>query len=186
MAVALELLATNDPSDVSMAVVAEHAQMTPSAVYYHFASKTQMIETLISGVTEKLMGFFSLPSEPMGLQDWGVRSMRSAFEWMRTEPLEAKFFFVRLATTRDGAETLVQFRRETAKLVEAIADTIVFLDPSIESLEAAIMARGLLTLASETARTTLGDRDTMPRNFRTYQEAVSIITVRILGGEPNG
>jgi AcrR family transcriptional regulator len=186
LAAALELFATDDPSDVSMAVVATHAKMTPSAVYYHFSSKTKIIETLMAGVTDKLASFFELTSGTTDLHGWGVQSMRHALEWMRTDPLEAKFYFVRLATTRDGAETLVQFRRDSEKLVESISDSILLLDNSVDPLEAAIMARGLLTLVSETARTTLTGRDAVPRNFRTYHEAASIITVRILGGNPRG
>jgi AcrR family transcriptional regulator len=180
LAAALELFTTDDPSDVSMAAVATHAQMTASAVYYHFSSKTEIIETLMLGVTEKLTGFFSLDSGPADLHAWGSQSMRRALEWIRADPLEAKFFFVRLATTGDGAETVVQFRREVTKLVESIANSIVLLDNSIEPVEANIMARGLVALVSETAAATLTGRDMVPRNFRTYHEAASIITLRIL------
>ncbi|MFB9858743.1 TetR/AcrR family transcriptional regulator [Paenarthrobacter aurescens] len=181
LAAALELFAAADPSDVPMDVVATHAKMTTAAVYYHFASKTDLIESLMSGVTDKLAEFFSLASGPSDLGTWGLQSMRRALVWMQTNPLEAKFFFVRLATTHDGAETLVQFRRDSATLVESIADSIVLLDSSIDPLEAAIMARALMTLVSETAKTTLTSRDAVPRNFRTYQEAASIVTLRILG-----
>jgi AcrR family transcriptional regulator len=180
LAAALELFAAEDPSNVSMTVVARHAQMTSSAVYYHFASKTEIIETLTAGILEELGGFFSTRHGDTELRSWGVDSVGRAVDWIRSEPTAAKFFFVRLATTHDGAEALTQFRRGNASLVQSITETIGSLDSSIPPLETEIMARGLVTLVAETAFTALSGRDTIPRDFRRYQEAAAAIALRIL------
>ena len=155
--------------------------MTTAAVYYHFASKTEIIETLSSGVADKVAHFFSLPSESIGSPaEWGTTSVMETLHWMVTDPLEAKFFFVRLAMTHDGAESLGQFRRDTGRLVEFIANSITALDGAIADVEAAVMARALLALVAETARTTLTNRNTAPQNFLQYQQAAAIIASRIL------
>lgn len=180
LAAALEVLATNDPSDVSIDTIATSARMTTAAVYYHFASRTEIVDTLVSTIIDKVAGFFAPRPDHTELEAWGRDSMGRTLNWMRTDPLEVRFLLVRMTMTQDGAETLIQFRKETGRLVASMEHTISTLDDSIDPVEVAVMARAMWALLAETARAALANRKTVPQNFRSYERAAAVIAARIL------
>ncbi len=185
---AIRLFATNSIDDVTIADIAAKVAMTPAAVYYHFASKEQILLEGMRQFGDDLLGHMRDVRAPgtaaAGPTPDAVRALLSdVVEFVsRRRPAGAVYF-----VSSNGLNPMVEaLRREVRhQLVGEFRHAVRASRGRLAMADAGVIAVGLVSLLETTAASML-TRDSNYRALgpRRFVEEVGAIADRIAGLEP--
>ncbi len=177
----MELFASPRSEAVTVAEIADAAGMTSAAVYYHFASKDDI---LLEGL--RLVGDEMVAEARKAQQDIAARQVSIGqlpvrlLEWMEERRAAATVWYVKSAGVSLAVE---QLRRELrGQLMTVLTRAAKAARPKISAAEAAVVATALLSLL-ETATTSwlTEDESLTGLGRRRFLEETSRLAERIAG-----
>lgn len=173
----MKLFARVSFDDVTVGDIADAADMTPAAVYYHFAGKEQIL----------LEGTQLFSSELVKLARQGLDDaipvadlMTMLLEHIRQRKTSASVFFINSA----GMNLALEAHRKTvrADLADLFADAARAGRPKVAAAEAGVMGAALVSLLEVSAVATLGrDRAVKGLGVRGLPTVVADLVKRIVG-----
>ncbi len=169
------LFATMPVDEVTVQDIATSVDMTPAAVYYHFASKEQI---LVEGMRQFSEQFVDL------VRDHDAETIRGLFEaiidWTQQQRTPATVFFV----SSTGLNLMVEaLRRETRlELVDVLRERVRDASRASSTAEAGVLAVGLVSLL-ETSLASMLNQDAAFRSLgiRRFTDEVGAFAERVLG-----
>ncbi len=177
------LFATIPVDEVTVLDIATAVDMTPAAVYYHFASKEQILleglQRFSDAFVADLRGMKVKPKETDAVRELLARSIA----WIHKHRQPALVFFVNSIGLNLQVEAL---RRETRlELVETIRPVVRAARGRLSSPEAGVIAVALVSLI-ETAAASMLNQDATYRSLgsRGFVDQMSAIGDRIAGIKP--
>jgi len=176
----MELFASTPIDDVTVLDIASSVDMTPAAVYYHFASREQILLEGMRQFRDVFVGELGAtpvrPRRPEVIADLLARSL-SCIQHHRRPAL---VYFVSSIGLNLQVEAL---RRETRlELVQVIRPVVRAGRGRLSNAEAGVIAVGLVSLIETAAASMLND-DTTYRSLgaRRFAEQVAATGERIAG-----
>jgi AcrR family transcriptional regulator len=181
--VAMGLFATMPIDEVTVHDIASGVEMTPAAVYYHFASKEQI---LVEGMTQFRDAFLDelrshLPGMDAGAGPGDVLSRMISWTAKRRTP--ATVYFVSSIGMNLTAEAL---RREArVEMVELLRDAVGAARGTVDHAESGVIAVALTSLL-ETSLASMLNQDAAYRALgaRRFPVQVASLAQRVAGLTP--
>ncbi len=160
--------------EVTVQDIASAVDMTPAAVYYHFASKDQILAEGVRQFAERFVGEVRdrVPErgDPGGL----AALLSHLLAWIAERPTPATVYFVNSIGLNLTVEAL---RRETrVELVEILRGAATAVRPRTRRAEAGVVAVALVSLI-ETSSASMLNRDAVHRGLgqaRFVREVVAV------------
>jgi AcrR family transcriptional regulator len=174
------LFAATPIDEVTVQDVANAVDMTPAAVYYHFASKEQILLEGMKAFRDEFLAemgrHLPAPGEPEGVRTFVTHMV----VWAARHRTAATVYFV----SSIGLNLLVEaLRRETRlEMVELLRRAVVATRGRVSSAEAGVLAVALVSLLETSLASTL-NRDASYRSLgnRRFLTEVGRIADRITG-----
>ncbi|MFN8021490.1 MAG: helix-turn-helix domain-containing protein [Acidimicrobiales bacterium] len=172
----MELFATFPVDEVTVIDIAGSAGMTAAAVYYHFASKEQIllegVQRFTDAMLDEVRTQLDSVADVAGLQDL----MQHLLGWSRRNRSSATVYFVNSV----GLNLLVEGLRRDVRieLIELLQTAVRRVLPKSKKVEAAVMAVGLVSLLETAAVSNLA-QDPIYRALGARRFAAEV--ERILG-----
>jgi AcrR family transcriptional regulator len=183
---AIDLFARYPAERITVADIADAANMTAAAVYYHFPSKESILLEGLQGFTRAYLAEVGRLLRERDGANWPASLARAVLDWLdgRERRASAAVFFAHSA----GLDmTLEALRRETRiELVSLLARSIgATSDRPLSPSEVGVIAIALVS-AIETSATSWLTQDLIfqglgPRRFR---EETAALAERIVSGTP--
>ncbi len=174
------LFATVPVDEVTVQDVANAVEMTPAAVYYHFASKEQILLEGMHRFRDDLLAEVRAIMPARGDTD-GVRTMvEHVLVWVGRHRVPATVYFV----SSIGLNLVVEaLRRETRlELVGLLREAVIAARGRLARAEAGVIAVGLVSLI-ETSLASLLNQDATHRSLgsRRFVAETGRLADRIAG-----
>lgn len=177
---ALGLFASYPVDEVTVGDIAGAADMTSAAVYYHFASKEQILVEGMEQFREALLNEVRAHKPEAGDPDGVRRVITHLVTWAGRNRTSATVFFV----SSIGLNLLVEaLRRETRlELVEELRDVVGKSRGKLARAEAGVIAVALVSLL-ETALASMLNQDSTYRALgsKRFVAEVGTLADRIAG-----
>ena len=176
----MRLFARVSFDEVTIADIAEAADMTPAAVYYHFAGKEQI---LLEGIQLFSDGLVSATrsgvkdSVPLG------QLMTDLLDHLRHHRTSARVYFINSA----GLNLALEAHRKLVRsdLTELFTEAGRQARGRLPTAEAGVIGAALVSLLEVSASTVLGRDQTYRRlGARRIPDAVAVLAGRIAGLDP--
>jgi AcrR family transcriptional regulator len=174
------LFATMPIDEVTVQDIAASVDMTPAAVYYHFASKEQI---LIEGMTlfrDRLLHLVKANMPAEGDRAGVLLLVDQILGWIGKNRTYATVYYVNSA----GLNTMIEaLRRETrSELIDLFRTAVRPTRGRLSAAEAGVIAVGLVSLM-ETAIASMINQDAAYRGIgaRRFAAEVSATADRIIG-----
>ncbi len=174
------LFATMPVDEVTVQDIAASVDMTPAAVYYHFASKEQI---LVEGMTlfrDRLLDLVKSNMPADGDRARALALVDLIFSWIGKNRTYATVYYVNSAGFNMMTEAV---RRETrAELIVLFRAAVRPTRGRVSAAEAGVIAVGLVSLM-ETAIASMINQDAAYRGIgaRRFAREVSATADRIIG-----
>lgn len=150
---AVDLLSVQPPDEIAVSDIAAHCGMTPAAFYYHFASKDEILDEIVSGFAERWSEAVSLALIDVHAPDDLAACIDSVLTWVEENERPARVFFVTAVGATSACEsTRRQVRNDLSKRAARMFREIA---PGQDRVRVAIAGLGLVTLLEITARSRL-------------------------------
>ena len=173
----MKLFARVSFDDVTVGDIAEAAEMTPAAVYYHFAGKEQILLDGTRAFNAELVAIAQRcvdDAVPVG------ELMTTLLEHIRRRRTAASVFFINSAGLNLALE--VHRKMVRAELAELFADAARRTRKRLPVAEAGVMGAALVSLLEVSAVAVLGrDRAFRGLGVRGVPTAVADLAQRIVG-----
>jgi AcrR family transcriptional regulator len=172
------LFATFPVDEVTVLDIAGAVGMTPAAVYYHFASKEQILLEGLQRFSKELLEEVRTHLPTDGDGDQLPALVSHVLAWARRNRNFATVYFVSSIGLNLPVEAL---RRETRiELIELFQDAVRLVHGKLRTGEAAVMAVGLVSLLETATASNLG-QDAIYRGLgaRRFTGEVERLTRRI-------
>lgn len=144
MTAAATLLATDAPEQVSVADIAKRAGLTSAAIYYHFRSRDELVDEIVSVFAEE---WSKVVTQSLAeIQDLGglTSFIETNFDWVESHGNRAMVYFVSSIGTTLASENV---RRETRyALTRAASGAVQRLGSETSTVDGTVRALGLVTL----------------------------------------
>ena len=162
------LFATLPVDEVTVQDVANAVDMTSAAVYYHFASKEQILLEGMARFRDDLLAEVRAGMPERGDTDGVRRIVEHLLSWVGRHRTPATVYFVNSI----GLNLLVEaLRRETRlELVGLLRDAVTAARGKLDRAEAGVIAVGLVSLI-ETAVASMLNQDASYRSLGTRRFA---------------
>jgi AcrR family transcriptional regulator len=177
------LFATLPVNEVMVQDIAAAVEMTPAAVYYHFASKEQILVEGMQQFRDELLDLVRehLPEEG---DESGIRSLVTEIvSWVRTRRTYATVYYVNSMGLNMMVEAL---RRDTrAQLIDSFRIAVTAARGRTSPAEASVIAVGLVSLV-ETAIASMLNQDSSYRAIGAgrFPDEVAATADRMVGLTP--
>lgn len=150
---AIDLLAVQPPDEIAVSDIAAHCGMTPAAFYYHFTSKDEILDEIVSGFAERWSeAVGSALAQVQGADDL-AHAIDSVLSWVEENERPARVFFVTAVGATSACEaTRRQVRNELSKRAARMFRDI---SPDQDKVRVAIAGLGLVTLLEIVSRSRL-------------------------------
>lgn len=177
----MRLFAQPTSDVVTVAEIAEAAGMTSAAVYYHFASKDEILLEGLRSVGEALVAQTSSTAQDVASEgaSIGLLPVRLLL-WFDERRADATVWFV----TSSGVSLAVeQLRRELrARMLEVFIRAGRAARPELSAAESAVVGTALLSLIETSASAWLTDDASLTGlGRRKFLEEVRLLAERIVG-----
>jgi AcrR family transcriptional regulator len=177
----MRLFAEPGSEAVTVAAIAEAASMTSAAVYYHFASKDEILLEGLRTVGEALVAKTTSVAREINEEGVSIGQLPvRLLTWFDDRPAEATVWFV----TSSGVSLAVeQLRRELrAEMLSVLTVAGRAARPGLSAAEAAVVATALLALIETAASAWLTDDASLTGLGRKkFLEEVCRLAERITG-----
>jgi AcrR family transcriptional regulator len=174
---AMKLFARVSFDDVTVGDIADAADMTPAAVYYHFAGKEQILLEGMQAFSSELLNLARRAlDDALPVADL----MTLLLEHIRQRKTSASVFFINSA----GLNLALEAHRKTvrADLADLFADAAQADRGKLTAAEAGVMGAALVSLLEVSAVATLGrDRAVKGLGVRGLPTVVADLVKRIVG-----
>lgn len=174
------LFATMPVEEVTVQDIAAAVDVTPAAVYYHFASKEQILIEGMERFRSQLLETVRSRMPEEGDAD-GIRNLvREVLAWTARHRDEATVYYVNSIGLNLVVEAL---RRETrVELIELLRGAVRAVRGRTSAAEAGVIAVGLVSLL-ETAVASMLNQDAVYRGIgaRRYAAEVAAIADGVVG-----
>jgi AcrR family transcriptional regulator len=164
----MELFASPQSNAITVAEIADAAGMTSAAVYYHFASKDDILLEGLRSLGEELVVEARRAQHDITARQASVGELPvHLLEWMDERRAEATVWFVKSSGVSLAAE---QLRREIrGELMTVLTRAAKAARPRVSAGEAAVVATALLSLLETAATSWLTEDESLtglgPRRF---------------------
>lgn len=176
------LFAVFPVEEVTVLDIATAVDMTPAAVYYHFASKEQVLIEGMQLFADRLHHELETHLPAAGDIEGVGKMLTHALNWVQRDRAPAYVYFV----SSVGLNLNVEARRRATRitLVELLRDAVRLARGNIGKAEASVIAVSLLSLL-ETAAASMLNHDAMHRSLagRLFAEEINGLALRISGAE---
>jgi AcrR family transcriptional regulator len=166
---AIDLLSVQLPDAISVADIATQAGMTPAAFYYHFPSKDDLLNEIVSGFAEDWVAEASTRLEKVREIEDVPELVSAMVSWLDDHERPATVFFVTSVAATEKAEEIR--RRSRNALFEVSIDAVRRIWPSGTAAETGVAGVALIILLEVAARSRLqmdeSYRGLGPVRFRT-------------------
>jgi AcrR family transcriptional regulator len=175
------LLASRPIDDVTVTDIAAAADMTLAAIYYHFASKEDILREGIVRFTDLLtQESASRLAAATETQTPPGELLTELLTWLETQRAPAAVYF---ATSAGQSLTVEAIRRQTRiELIEQFSDYLRATRSDLSRTERGVASVGLLSVL-ETAGTSwaMQDQDWLSLGPRAFLVEVATLAERIVG-----
>lgn len=147
------------PATVTIADIAARAEMTVAAVYYHFPSKTDVLQELVETIGERVVALFPAPPprQRIDLATW-LGDRHDALAAWRADDADAATLYLTSSAGFSPAIEAVR-RRQRREMVVAVAEAVARAGLRRRRVDAHVIALGLLCLLLDTATETSAPRE---------------------------
>ena len=180
LAAAIELLAIQPPDEIAVSDIAAQASMTPAAFYYHFASKDEILDEIVS---EFAAGWSQYVTDLLGglaHRDDLTEFIDAVLGWLDERERTATVYFV----TSIGATSTCEATRKAVRedLSKKATRTVATLAPTKDKVDVSISGVALITLLETLARSRMELDPTYrtlgPMRFRANAAALADHLIR--------
>jgi AcrR family transcriptional regulator len=180
----MRLFASPTSDTVTVAEIAEAAGMTSAAVYYHFASKDDILLEGLRAFGEQLVAEAGRLQQEIAADGTSVGELPvRLIAWIDERRDDAKVWFV----TSAGVSLLVeQLRRELrGELITILTRAAKAARPGVPLAEASVIAVGLLSLTETAASSWLTEDESVTGlGRRKFLDETCLLAERIAGVWP--
>jgi AcrR family transcriptional regulator len=172
---AAELFSLQAPEIVTVADIADRAGMTSAAFYYHFTSKEELLEELVSEFAQEWNA--AVKAIVDGISDISQldRLINEVLTWIDEHEQPATVFFLTAVGATAGVDRTRQDTRNA--LIEALAGMLRRIAPSRKSGQVEVSAVSLTALFNTASRSRLALDDVFrtlgPAKFRAEVTALA-------------
>lgn len=177
---AMGLFATRPADEVTVQDIASAVEMTPAAVYYHFASKDHILTEGMRQFAEQFVSEVRTHLPDRGDQHGIAPLLTHLLAWTSRCRPQATVYFVNSIGLNLMVEAL---RRETrVELVELLREAARAVRPRVNRAEAGVIAVALVSLI-ETSLASMLNHDAVYRGFGTKRFVTEVVAIgdRIAG-----
>ncbi|NGO06384.1 TetR/AcrR family transcriptional regulator [Streptomyces sp. HC44] len=105
---AVRVFGRNGFAETSVQDIADEAQVVPTAVYYHFAGKEELLELAMRRVFDQLNAVVeeARPETEPGDAEGLLRVIDAVWDWVERNPDEARFYQVQIASANGNIKLL--------------------------------------------------------------------------------
>src|SRR5918997_3745770 len=178
---AMELFASQRSDAVTVAEIADAAGMTSAAVYYHFASKDDILLEGLRLVGDEMVAEARRAQHDIAARQASIGQLPvRLLEWMDERRAAATVWYVKSAGVSLAVE---QLRREQrGELVSVLTRAAKAARPKISAAEAAVVATALLSLIETAATSWLTEDESLTGlGRRRFLEETVRLAERITG-----
>jgi AcrR family transcriptional regulator len=186
---AVRVFGRNGFAETSVQDIADEAQVVPTAVYYHFAGKEELLELAMRRVFDQLNTVVETarPDTEPGDAEGLLRVIDAVWEWVEKNPDEARLYQVQIASANGNIKLLRdEFEQRHIQRAYDYLPESSTRSPRAAKARHASQALAVRTLISTTIlvtalRTEGGPLSQLPS--RSVQEAVRALALRIVAAE---
>ena len=150
---AVDLLSVQPPDEIAVSDIAAHCGMTPAAFYYHFTSKDEILDEIVSDFAERWSEEVASALTQVRSPDDLAGCIDRVLTWVEEHERPARVYFVTAVGATSACEaTRRQVRNELSKRAARLFREIA---PQQDRVRVAIAGLGLVTLLEITARSRL-------------------------------
>lgn len=150
---AVDLLSVHPPDEIAVSDIAAHCGMTPAAFYYHFTSKDEILDEIVSGFAERWSQAVASAMSEVRAPDDLAACIDAVLTWVEENERPARVYFVTAVGATSACETRRrQIRNDLSKRAARLFREIA---PDQDRVRVAIAGLGLVTLLEITARSRL-------------------------------
>ena len=156
----MELFASQRSETITVAHIAEAAGMTSAAVYYHFASKDDILLEGLRSIGEALVTEARRAQQDVAARQAPVGELLvRLLGWMEERRAESTVWFVKSSGVSLAVE---QLRREVnGQLITVFTRAAKAARPKVPAAEAAVVATALLSLLETSATSWLTEDESL-------------------------
>ncbi len=177
----MELFASQRSEAITVAEIAEAAGMTSAAVYYHFASRDDILLEGLRSLGESLVTEARRTQQDIAARRASIGELPGRLlGWMEERHAEATVWFVKSSGVSMAVE---QLRREVnGELITVFTRAAKVARPKISAAEAAVVATALLSLLETSATSWLTEDESLTGLGRKkFLEETALLAERIAG-----
>jgi AcrR family transcriptional regulator len=150
---ATTLLAVQPPDQIAVSDIASHCGMTPAAFYYHFASKDEILDEIVTGFASEWSDAVLAALSEVTDKEHLPAIIDTMLDWVDEHKEAARIYFVTSVGATSSCEAI---RRKTRNdLARRAARTFRSVAPNQDRIKVAIGGLGLVTLLEIVARSQL-------------------------------
>lgn len=186
---AVRVFGRNGFAETSVQDIADEAQVVPTAVYYHFAGKEELLELAMRRVFDQLNTVVETarPDTEPGDAEGLIRVIDAVWNWVEKNPDEARLYQVQIASANGNIKLLRdEFEQRHIQRAYDYLPESTTRSPRAAKARHASQALAVRTLISTTILVTAlraegGPLSGMPS--RSVQEAVRSLALRIVAAD---
>ncbi len=166
---AIDLLTVQPPDEIAVSDIAAHCGMTSAAFYYHYASKDEILDEIVSGFSAQWSETVLNALNDLTAQDDLPSFVDAVITWVEEHERSARVYFVTSIGATSSCEAV---RRKTRNdLARQAARNFRRIAPDLDRTRIAVAGLGLITLLEIVSRSRLDLGTTYrtlgPVHFRT-------------------
>ncbi|WP_189322782.1 TetR/AcrR family transcriptional regulator [Streptomyces flaveus] len=186
---AVRVFGRNGVAETSIQDIADEAQVVPTAVYYHFDGKDELLELAMRRVFDQLNAVVEAarPESEPGSAEGLLRAIDAVWDWVEQNPEEARLYQVQIASANGNVKVLRdEFEQRHIQRAYDYLPEGTTRSPRAAKSRHAAQALAVRTLISTTILVTAlraegGPLSQLPS--RSVQEAVRSLALRIVTAE---
>jgi AcrR family transcriptional regulator len=180
---AMNLFAAQVPDAVTVADIAERAGMTSAAVYYHFASKDQILLEGLQSFGAALTSHVAETVEALPQGEGLGGTLTDILRWIDRHEAAGKVYFISSAGVSQEVEALR--RQQRTELLELLGKAARRARGRLGAGEAAVIGIGLTSLLETTAASWLAKDLTYQKlGHRAFLAEVTALADKVTGMAP--
>lgn len=177
---AMDLFAAQAPDLVTVADIADRAGMTSAAVYYHFASKDQILLEGVQGFGAELIAHVTEAVAALPKGDRLGTMLTDVLLWIDRHESPGKVYFISSVGVNQDIEVLRQ--RQRAELIALLGRAARRARGRLTAADAAVIGVGLLSLLETAASSWLAkDVSYQKLGHRSFLAEVVALSDRVSG-----